>query len=124
MGAGLRVRGREGPLGQVIRNLIDNALSFSPQDGTVTVRVEQDRIGPQTTARIVVEDIGPGIPDDKLEKIFDRFYTDRPKGAAFGRNSGLGLSIVQQIAATHLGQVWAENRESGGARFVVELPAS
>ncbi len=124
MGAGLQVRGREGPLGQVIRNLIDNALSFSPKDGTVSVRVEQGRIGPQTTARIIVEDQGPGIPDDKFEKIFDRFYTDRPKGSAFGKNSGLGLSIVQQIASTHMGRVWAENRAQGGARFTVELPAS
>ena len=124
MGAGLRVRGREGPLGQVIRNLIDNALSFSPADGTVTVRLDQGRIGPQTTAQIIVEDEGPGIPEDKLEKIFDRFYTDRPKGSAFGKNSGLGLSIVQQIATTHMGRVWAENRRDGGARFVVELPAS
>jgi two-component system sensor histidine kinase ChvG len=124
MGAGLLVRGREGPLGQVVRNLIDNALSFSPASGTVSVRLEQDRIGPQTTARIIVEDTGPGVPEDKLEKIFDRFYTDRPKGSAFGRNSGLGLSIVQQIAVTHLGRVWAENRDAGGARFVVELPAS
>ena len=124
MGADLRVRGREGPLGQVIRNLVDNALSFSPPEGTVAVRIEQGRIGPQTTARILIEDDGPGIPEDKLEKIFDRFYTDRPKGSAFGRNSGLGLSIVAQIAATHMGRVWAENRDAGGARFVVELPAS
>ena len=124
MGAGLRVRGREGPLGQVIRNLIDNALSFSPANGKVYVRVEQDRIGPQTTARIVIEDDGPGIPEDKFEKIFDRFYTDRPVGSAFGRNSGLGLSIVRQIATTHMGKVWAENRDAGGARFIVELPAS
>ena len=124
MGAGLRVRGREGPLGQVIRNLVDNALSFSPPEGTVAVRIEQGRIGPQTTARILIEDDGPGVPEDKLEKIFDRFYTDRPKGSAFGRNSGLGLSIVAQIAATHMGRVWAENRDAGGARFVVELPAS
>lgn len=123
MGAGLRVRGREGPLGQVIRNLIDNALSFSPETGKVQVTVEQGRIGPQTTALIYVEDEGPGLPEDKLEKIFDRFYTDRPKGSAFGKNSGLGLSIVQQIATTHLGRVWAENRSEGGARFVVELPA-
>ncbi|WP_084418277.1 stimulus-sensing domain-containing protein [Henriciella litoralis] len=124
MGAGLRVRGREGPLGQVIRNLIDNGLSFSPPAGKVFVRVEQGRIGPQTTARIIVEDEGPGIPDDKFEKIFERFYTDRPKGSAFGRNSGLGLSIVRQIANTHLGHVWAENRAEGGARFIVELPAT
>ena len=124
MGAGLRVRGREGPLGQVIRNLIDNAISFSPKHGTVSVRIEQGRLGPQTTARVIVEDDGPGIPEDRLEKIFDRFYTDRPKGSAFGKNSGLGLSIVRQIVTTHMGNVTAENRNQGGARFTVELPAT
>ncbi len=124
LNAGLRVRGREGPLGQVLRNLIDNARSFSPEQSTVNVILEQGRIGPQTTARIIVEDEGPGIPADKLEKIFDRFYTDRPEGAAFGNNSGLGLSIVSQIVATHMGTVIAENRNSGGARFTVELPAA
>ena len=76
--------------------------------------------------RLIVEDMGPGIPPDKLEKIFQRFYTDRPVGAKFGNNSGLGLSIVRQIAETHRGQVWAENRMADGkvtgARFVVELP--
>ncbi len=124
MDAGLTVRGREGPLGQVLRNLVDNARSFSPEGDTVTVTLQQGRQGPQTTARILVEDNGPGIPADKLEKIFERFYTDRPAGAAFGNNSGLGLSIVAQIIATHMGTVIAENRESGGARFIVELPAS
>ncbi len=124
MNSGLKVQGREGPLGQVLRNLIDNARSFSPEKDTVTVTVEQGRIGPQTTARILIEDNGPGIPDDKLEKIFDRFYTDRPEGAAFGNNSGLGLSIVAQIIATHQGSVVAENRPEGGARFIVELPAT
>jgi len=124
LNAGLRVRGREGPLGQVLRNLIDNARSFSPENDAVTVTLEQGRIGPQTTAMITVEDNGPGIPKDKLEKIFDRFYTDRPEGAAFGNNSGLGLSIVAQIVATHLGSVTAENITGGGARFTVELPAA
>lgn len=124
LNAGLQVRGREGPLGQVLRNLIDNARSFSPEGGSVDVIIEQGRIGPQTTARIVVEDNGPGIPEDKLTKIFDRFYTDRPAGAAFGNNSGLGLSIVAQIIATHMGTVTAENREKGGARFIVELQAT
>jgi two-component system sensor histidine kinase ChvG len=74
----------------------------------------------------VVEDQGPGIPPDKLEKIFQRFYTDRPVGTKFGNNSGLGLSIVRQITETHRGSVWAENRmidgQIAGARFVVELP--
>ncbi|MCI4645977.1 MAG: sensor histidine kinase [Hyphomonadaceae bacterium] len=123
-GAGLLVRGREGPLGQVLRNLIDNARSFSPPEGLVRVTLIQDRQGRQTTARILVEDEGPGIPPDKLSTIFDRFYTDRPAGAAFGNNSGLGLSIVAQIVETHQGTVFAENREQGGARFVVEIPAA
>lgn len=122
--AGLMARGREGPLGQVLGNLIDNARSFSPEGGTVHVRLVQASDGPQTLARLIVEDEGPGIPPDKLEKIFDRFYTDRPPGTAFGSNSGLGLSIVAQIVATHGGTVRAENRNEGGARFIVDLPAS
>jgi two-component system sensor histidine kinase ChvG len=77
---------------------------------------------------MTVEDEGPGIPPDKLEKVFERFYTDRPQGAKFGNNSGLGLSIVRQIVETHRGKVWAENRMSGGkiagARFIVDLPAA
>lgn len=124
LNAGLQVRGREGPLGQVLRNLIDNARSFSPEGDNVDVIVEQGRIGPQTTTRILIEDNGPGVPEDKLTKIFDRFYTDRPAGAAFGNNSGLGLSIVAQIVATHMGTVTAENRAGNGARFIVELPAT
>ncbi|HAY07286.1 MAG TPA: stimulus-sensing domain-containing protein [Hyphomonas sp.] len=123
MGARLIVRGREGPLGQVLRNLIDNARSFSPSGGTVEVRLDQTNEGPRTIARLIVEDSGPGIPADKLDTIFNRFYTDRPKGTAFGNNSGLGLSIVRQIIATHRGKVWAENRTEGGARFTVDLPA-
>jgi two-component system sensor histidine kinase ChvG len=123
MGARLLVRGRDGPLGQVVRNLVDNARSFSPPGAEVNVIVDQSNDGPQTIARIMIEDSGPGIPEDKLEKIFSRFYTDRPAGTAFGNNSGLGLSIVQQIVTTHRGKVWAENRAEGGARFIVDLPA-
>ena len=122
------VMGREGPLGQVFRNLIENARSFSPPDGKVMIStrmfLNQDRLFVET----VVEDEGPGIPDDKLEKVFERFYTDRPAGAKFGRNSGLGLSIVRQIIEGHRGTVVASNRvdASGnvhGARFTVTLPA-
>lgn len=123
LGARLLVRGREGPLGQVLRNLIDNARSFSPPGATVEVRIEQTNDGPRTIARICVEDSGPGIPPDKAETIFNRFYTDRPKGTAFGNNSGLGLSIVKQIVVTHHGEVTASNRPEGGARFTVDLPA-
>ena len=87
------------------------------------VTLDQGNSGPRTIARILIEDNGPGIPEDKLEKIFERFYTDRPKGTAFGNNSGLGLSIVKQIIDIHRGKVRAENRDEGGARFIVDLPA-
>lgn len=113
---------QDGPLGQVLRNLIDNARSFSPSDDQVIVSLADGGDEASQKARIMVEDNGPGIPEDKLTKIFDRFYTDRPSGTAFGRNSGLGLSIVKQIVATFMGRVEASNRESGGARFIVELP--
>jgi two-component system sensor histidine kinase ChvG len=120
------VMGREGPLGQIIRNLVENARSFSPPGGEVVVTLSNEKTARGPVVRIVVDDQGPGIPPDKLEKIFQRFYTDRPAGAKFGNNSGLGLSIVRQIAETHRGAVWAENRMTGdkitGARFVVELP--
>ncbi len=118
------VSGREGPLGQVFRNLIDNARSFSPHGGEVRVAVSQAR----GQAIATVEDDGPGIPAENLETVFDRFYTSRPKGAAFGGNSGLGLSIARQITAAHGGTIRAENRlrpdgSVAGARFTVVLPA-
>ena len=119
----IEVMGREGPLGQVVRNLIDNARSFSPQGGVVDVslRREGDR------AVVSVEDQGPGVPAENLETIFERFYTARPKGAAFGGHSGLGLSIARQIVDAHGGRIRAENKtdEEGrvtGARFTVSLP--
>lgn len=119
----LMVAGRDGPLSQVFRNLVDNALSFSPSGGTVTVRLAREA----GRAVASVEDEGPGVPEDNLETIFERFYTSRPKGAAFGGNSGLGLSIARQIVAAHGGRIHAENRrgadgEIAGARFVVSLP--
>jgi two-component system sensor histidine kinase ChvG len=111
------VLGRDERIGQVIRNLIDNAVSFTPQNGTVTVRAERHA----HIARIFVEDEGPGIPPENLESIFERFYTERT-AETFGKNSGLGLSIARQITQRAGGRVWAENRKDGGARFVVELP--
>ncbi len=119
----LLVSGREGPIGQVFRNLIDNARSFSPPGGEVRVRV--GHLHRKLIA--TVDDDGPGIPPDNLETVFERFYTSRPKGAAFGGNSGLGLSIARQIVEAHGGRIWAENREDAegkvvGARFGVEFP--
>ncbi|HEV2562921.1 MAG TPA: stimulus-sensing domain-containing protein [Rhizomicrobium sp.] len=117
------VMGRDERLGQIFRNLIDNALSFSPDNGTVKIAARKI----EGRAQISVEDEGPGIPADNLESIFNRFYTERPAEHGFGKNSGLGLSIARQIADGVGGRIWAENRlgpmeKSGGARFVVELP--
>jgi two-component system sensor histidine kinase ChvG len=116
---GAIVRGRDERLGQVFRNLVDNAVSFSPAGGKVIVTASQHDI----IARVTVEDEGPGIPPDNLESIFERFYTERP-GETFGRNSGLGLSIARQIIEGAGGRIYAENRETQGARLIVELPLS
>ncbi len=122
------VSGDEGRIGQVLTNLVDNAISFSPKTGTITVRARST----PPHMEIYVEDEGPGIPEDRLEVIFDRFYTDRPDTEATeGKNSGLGLSISREIIRSHGGQISAESRfEDGsgpddaplGARFVVKLP--
>jgi two-component system sensor histidine kinase ChvG len=106
-------------LGQVFRNLIDNAISFSPPNGKVMVTARQR----EHIATVTVEDEGPGIPADNLESIFERFYTERPSDT-FGKNSGLGLSIARQITENGGGRVWAENRQTGGARLIVELPVN
>lgn len=121
---GAMVLGREEPLGRVFTNLIDNALTFSPQGGTVRLTVRRAG-GARGRLLVTVEDEGPGIPPEALETIFQRFYTQRPAGAAFGTHSGLGLAIVRQIVSAHGGTIHAENRhpEGSGARFVVELPS-
>ena len=129
-----RVTGHDSRLSQVIVNLLDNAISFSPPGGRVAVVAR--RIGSEI--QIAVEDEGPGIPGENLERIFERFYTDRPQ-ENFGQNSGLGLNISRQIVMAHGGRLYAENRPSsgmwrgkgdsgvrtnGGARFVIRLPAT
>jgi len=145
-GGGLVVSGNGGRLGQAFRNLIDNAISFSPPGGVIHIRVTKEG----KWARVVVEDEGPGIPPENLETVFRRFYSQRPSGEGFGEHSGLGLSIVRQIVESHGGTIHAENRAhpegkagatgqvsgdpvsgdqvSGGqilgARFVVRLPRS
>jgi len=123
---GAVVMGQAGALGQVFRNLIDNARSFSPDGGRVSVAVEVAKTRDGHVVKASVEDQGPGIPPENLETIFRRFYTQRPKGAAFGGNSGLGLSIARQIVTTYNGRVYAQNIERDGrvtgARLVVELP--
>ncbi|MEQ8823237.1 MAG: stimulus-sensing domain-containing protein [Filomicrobium sp.] len=126
---GIFVGGNAGRLGQVFTNLIDNALSFSPDTGTVsiTARIESKDVV------VTIEDEGPGIQADKLEAIFSRFYTYRPtEHSSRGNNSGLGLSISQEIIEAHNGKIWAENLyEKGanqktakptGSRFSIRLP--
>ncbi|MFO1032798.1 MAG: sensor histidine kinase [Hyphomicrobiales bacterium] len=123
-----RVSGQDSRLSQVFRNLIDNARSFTAPGTRINVRLR--RLGDEVDVR--VEDSGPGIRPENLERVFERFYTDRPE-QSFGNNSGLGLAISRQIVEAHKGRIWAENREGQakndaprpvlGARFSVRLPA-
>ena len=121
---GLVVPGIETRLSQVFRNVIGNAVSFSPPLGTIRLMARHDG----RAVLVTVEDDGPGIPDDKLTAIFDRFYTERPLGEKFGTHTGLGLSISKQIVEAHRGMIWAENRKDAtgatlGARFCIRLPS-
>src|SRR5256884_9655175 len=122
------VPGHDSRLGQVISNLLVNAQSFSQPGGKV--RIVCRRL--KSEIEIVIDGNGPGIREDALEPIFERFYTDRPH-QGFGQNSGLGLSISKQIIEAHGGRLWAGNSPGppnaageatvAGARFVVRLPA-
>jgi two-component system sensor histidine kinase ChvG len=123
------VPGHDSRIAQVIDNLIENARSFSSPGGSVRVTCRRLK----SELEIMVDDDGPGIRPDAFDKIFDRFYTDRPQ-QNFGQNSGLGLSISKQIIEAHGGRLWAENRagiatHEGaaplvlGARFIIRLPA-
>jgi two-component system sensor histidine kinase ChvG len=123
---GYFVTGHDLRIGQVITNLIENARSFVPEDhGHIAISLA--RSGKVNI--VTVDDNGPGIRADAIDRIFERFYTDRPAGEAFGQNSGLGLSISRQIVEAHGGTLTAENipgtkpGDIKGARFVVTLPA-
>jgi len=122
----LLIQGLEGRLAQVFVNLLTNAISFCEDGDAVRlwVRRRENRV------LVVVEDTGPGIPEQALTKIFKRFYSERPPGQ-FGEHSGLGLAISKQIVEAHGGVIWAENirptdadptSDPLGARFVVGLP--
>ena len=122
----VQIMGLEARLAQVFVNLITNAISFCEEGDAIRVwaRRRENRV------LIVVEDTGPGIPEQALTKVFKRFYSERPENQ-FGNNSGLGLAISKQIVEAHGGVIWAENirptdadptSEPLGARFVVGLP--
>jgi two-component system sensor histidine kinase ChvG len=124
--APMMIYGLEARLAQVFVNLVTNAVSFCEEGDAVRVwaRRRENRV------LVVVEDTGPGIPEQALTKIFNRFYSERPPGQ-FGDHSGLGLAISKQIVEAHGGVIWAENirptdadltSEPLGARFVVGLP--
>ncbi|WP_272915419.1 sensor histidine kinase [Aristophania vespae] len=125
----------EDRLVQVIRNLVGNAVSFSPPNGKVTIGIKQGVTKKSSKyVQIIIEDEGPGIEEDKLELIFERFYSERPVKECFGQHSGLGLAISRQIIQTLDGDLYAENRvefdsETGknkvlGARFIICLPGN
>jgi len=128
------VNGHDGQLTRVLTNLLDNAASFSPADGKIMLSMR--RMPKTREIEILVEDEGPGINNQDLEKIFNRFYTDRPEEQGSGKNSGLGLHLARQIIEAHGGRIWAENRTlprsqvgaarapQRGARFVIRLPAA
>jgi two-component system sensor histidine kinase ChvG len=118
--------GHDGRYGQVFRNVIDNALSFSPAGSRIVVELTRE---PRNGAFVVtIDDEGPGIPEDNLESIFQRFYSERPT-EHFGQHSGLGLSICRQIMETYGGSIAATNRKASGgkilgARFTIRVPAA
>jgi two-component system sensor histidine kinase ChvG len=119
----LVIQGMEDRIVQVFRNLIGNAVSFSPDNAYITLRVSTD----QANVTISVEDEGPGLPPGTEENIFNRFYQERPESEKFGTHSGLGLSISKQIIEVHGGSIWAENLldpkgDVLGACFIVRLP--
>jgi two-component system, OmpR family, sensor histidine kinase ChvG len=116
----------------VMINLLENAASFAPIDSVIMVKLSRNK----SSITITVEDEGPGIPEHALERVFERFYTDRPPEQGFGQNSGLGLSISRQIIEAHRGTITVANRPArdseqelagnghGGACFTVILPAA
>jgi two-component system sensor histidine kinase MprB len=101
-------------LARAVNNLIDNAVSHSPPGSPVEVAVSD--------GTVTVRDHGPGVPDDEVAHIFDRFY--RGNGARERPGSGLGLAIVRQVAETHGGEVAVERADGGGARFRLRLPVA
>jgi two-component system sensor histidine kinase ChvG len=114
--------GEEARLVRVFDNIVDNAISFSPEHGLVEIAAAQT----DGQVTVSVEDEGPGLPPGPREAIFNRFHSIRPDGEAFGRHSGLGLAIAKAIVEGHNGRIEAEDRHDGrsGARFVIRFPGA
>ena len=114
------VKVNESRLVQVLDNVLSNAISFSPKWQKVKFVLRHRAAN--NTAVLDIIDAGPGIPETKLETVFDRFYSERPSDEKFGEHSGLGLSIARQIISAHNGQLTAHNQAEGGACFRLTLP--
>ena len=119
----LLVLGHESRIVQVIDNIVNNAITFAPVNSNINISVSADT----TDVKITIDDEGPGIPENKLDAIFERFYSERPAAEKFGLHSGLGLSICKQIVEAHNGKIFAKNRtgyqnDITGARFIITLP--
>ena len=119
----LLILGHESRIGQVIDNIVNNAITFAPVNSNINISVSANT----TDVKITIDDEGPGIPENKLDAIFERFYSERPAAEKFGLHSGLGLSICKQIVEAHNGKIFAKNRtgyqnDITGARFIITLP--
>jgi len=119
-GKRLMVPGDPARLERVLHNLLDNAVSFSPPQGTIDIALTR-RDG---RVRLSITDDGPGIPAETRDKVFERFHSDRPEGEDFGSHSGLGLAIARTIVVAHDGTLTAQDRPDGkpGACLVINLP--
>ena len=110
--------GVESKLEQIVANLLDNAVSFSPSNSKISVICDTK----EKNAQLIIEDEGPGFNETNIDKVFNRFYSDRPE--KFGQHSGLGLNIVKNIIELHGGRIIASNHigNKKGARIEVLLP--
>ena len=117
-GSKLNVLGVESKLEQIVANLLDNAISFSPSNSKISVICDIKK----NNAQLIIEDEGPGFNEKNIDKVFNRFYSNRPE--KFGEHSGLGLNIVKNIIELHGGSIIVSNKTSNkkGARIEVLLP--
>jgi signal transduction histidine kinase len=119
--AGLRAAGDSERIHQVVMNLVENAVRYSPRPGHIALRASQHK--GEHAVTIEVDDEGPGIAEDELDRVFERFYRGDGRGAD-GGGAGLGLAIARWIVELHGGTIRAERREPQGSHMVVTLPAA
>ncbi len=108
-------------IGQVLNNLIGNAIKFTPGNGTITIEASL-KSSDRNNVLVSVKDTGPGIPKEDLSKVFDRFYQTGERNLTDISGTGVGLSIAKEIIELHNGKIWAESGGAQGAKFVFTLP--